>query len=118
MFTRVKYSGVSSPKIALLACSVFEQEIALLTRGAEHLVETRWFEMDLHDRPDQLRAILQEQLDEVDARNDIDAIVLADGPCGRTTLVEMKFLRSHMEVVELNLAPDFEDRYIDQRLLP
>ena len=107
-----------APKIALLACSVFEPEIARLTRGAEHFAETRWFEMDLHDRPDQLRAILQEQLDEVDARNDIDAIVLADGPCGRTTLVEMKFLRSHMEVVELNLAPDFEDRYIDQRLLP
>ena len=85
MFTRVKYSGVSSPKIALLACSVFEQEIALLTRGAEHLVETRWFEMGLHDRPDQLRYTLQEALEAVDARTDIEAIVLAYGLCGRGT---------------------------------
>ena len=47
-----------TPKIALLACSLFEPEIARLMRGAEHFAETRWFEMDLHDRPDQLRAIL------------------------------------------------------------
>ena len=85
MLSRVKNSAVSSPKIALLACSVFEQEIALLTRGAEHIVETRWFEMGLHDRPDQLRATLQQQVDGVDARTDIEAIVLAYGLCGRGT---------------------------------
>lgn len=38
------------PKVALLACSVFEREIAFFTRGAEHIVETRWFEMGLHGR--------------------------------------------------------------------
>ena len=85
MFSRVKISGVSSPKIALLACTVFEQEIALLTRGAEHLVETRWFEMGLHDRPDNLRSTLQEALEAVDVRTDIEAIVLAYGLCGRGT---------------------------------
>lgn len=73
------------PKVALLACSVFEREIELLTRGAEHIVETRWFEIGLHDRPDVLRATLQQQLDEVGARNDIEAIVLAYGLCGRGT---------------------------------
>jgi hypothetical protein len=73
------------PKVALLACSVFEQEIALLTRGAEHIVKTRFFEMGLHDRPDHLRTTLQHQLEEVDARNDIEAIVLAYGLCGRGT---------------------------------
>lgn len=73
------------PKIALLACSVFEREIALLTRGAEHIVETRFFEIGLHDRPDVLRATLQQQLDEVDARDDIAAVVLAYGLCGRGT---------------------------------
>lgn len=71
--------------IALLACSVFDREIALLTRGAEHLAEVRWFEMGLHDRPDQLRVTLQASLDAVDARTDIDAIVLAYGLCGRGT---------------------------------
>jgi len=73
------------PRLALLACSVFEREIALFTHGAEHIAETRWFEMGLHDRPDRLRVTLQENLDAVDARNDIEAIVLAYGLCGRGT---------------------------------
>lgn len=36
----------------------------------------------------------------------------------RTTLVEMENLRSQMEVIELNLAPDFEDCYIEHLMLP
>ena len=36
----------------------------------------------------------------------------------RTTLVEMENLRSQMEVIELNLAPDFEDRYVEHLMLP
>lgn len=36
----------------------------------------------------------------------------------RTTLVEMENLRTQVEVVELNLAPDFEDRYIEHLMLP
>ena len=44
-----------------------------------------FFEVGLHDRPDQLRSTLQENLNAVDARNDIEAIVLAYGLCGRGT---------------------------------
>ena len=36
----------------------------------------------------------------------------------RTTLIEMENLRSQMEVIELNLAPDFEDRYVEHLMLP
>lgn len=72
-------------RIALLACNVFEDEITLLTSGANHIIETRFFEIGLHDRPDQLRSTLQENLDAVDARTDIDAVVLAYGLCGRGT---------------------------------
>jgi uncharacterized 2Fe-2S/4Fe-4S cluster protein (DUF4445 family) len=36
----------------------------------------------------------------------------------RTTLDEMENFRTHMEVIELNLAADFEDRYIDHLMLP
>jgi Protein of unknown function (DUF1638) len=72
-------------RIALLACSVFEREIALHASGAGHIAEVRFFEMGLHDRPDQLRATLQENLDAVDARTDIEAVVLAYGLCGRGT---------------------------------
>ena len=74
------------PRIALLACDVLEGEIALLTRGASHIMESRLFEIFLHDRSDHLRATLQENLDAVDARTDIDAVVLVYGLCGRGTV--------------------------------
>jgi hypothetical protein len=74
-----------TPRIALLACSVFESEIALYARGAAHIVETRWFEMGLHDRPNRLRAMLQENLGALEARPDIEAVVLVYGLCGRGT---------------------------------
>jgi len=73
------------PQLALLACRVFEQEIALHGDGASHIVETRFFEVGLHDRPDQLRATLQAELHAVEARDDIEAVVLAYGLCGRGT---------------------------------
>jgi hypothetical protein len=73
------------PRIALLACSVFEHEIALLARDAAHIVQTRFYEIGLHDRSDMLRAKLQSELADLDARDDIDAVVLAYGLCGRGT---------------------------------
>ena len=78
-------TGRTPIKIGLLACSVFEREIALLTREAEHIAEIRFFEMGLHDRPDLLRATLQKNLNEIDARTDLEAVVLAYGLCGRGT---------------------------------
>ena len=72
-------------RVALLACKVMEDEIALHARGASHIVETRFFEIGLHDRPDHLRATLQENLEAVDARTDIEAVVLAYGLCGLGT---------------------------------
>ena len=77
--------GKPSPRIALLACAVFEKEIALLTRGAGHIAEVRFFEMALHEQPDRLRDTLQSSLAAVDARTDIEAVVLAYGLCGRGT---------------------------------
>jgi hypothetical protein len=73
------------PKIALLACSVFEREIALLAGNAAHILETRFYEIALHDRPDTLREKLQGEILALDARDDIDAIVLAYGLCGLGT---------------------------------
>lgn len=73
------------PKIALLACSVFEKEIALYAASAPHIVESRWLEMGLHDQPDRLRATLQAELSAVEERVDLDAVVLAYGLCGRGT---------------------------------
>ncbi len=75
----------SLPRVALLACRVFEKEIQLLAAGASHIVETRWFEMGLHDRPDRLRATLQGELRQVEERDDVEAVVLAYGLCGLGT---------------------------------
>jgi hypothetical protein len=71
--------------MALLACRVFEREIALHAAGASHILETRLFEVGLHDRPDQLRATLQAELDSIETRDDIQAVALAYGLCGRGT---------------------------------
>ena len=78
-------SGRRRPRLALLACRVFEQEIAVHGAGAAHIMETRFFEVGLHDRPDQLRSNLQAALMALEARDDIEAIVLAYGLCGLGT---------------------------------
>jgi len=78
-------AGEGLPRLALFACRVFEQEIALHAAAAKHIMETRFFEVGLHDRPDELRATLQAALSEVEHRDDIEAVVLAYGLCGRGT---------------------------------
>jgi hypothetical protein len=72
-------------RIAVLACAVFEQEIALHSRGAAHIAECRFLEIALHDCPAKMRTLLQENMDAVEAREDIEAVVLAYGLCGLGT---------------------------------
>jgi len=74
-----------TPHIALLACSVFEREILHWGGKAGHIRTTRFYEIALHDRPDVLREKLQLEITSLDARDDIEAIVLAYGLCGRGT---------------------------------
>jgi hypothetical protein len=73
------------PRIALLACDVFEAELALHGGNAPHIVVTRFLEIGLHDHPDNLRVVLQGEVDKLDQRDDIDVIVLAYALCGRGT---------------------------------
>jgi hypothetical protein len=73
------------PRLELLACRVFEREIALHAAAAKHIVEIRFFEVGLQDRPDELRATLQEALSEVERMDDIQAVVIAYGLCSRGT---------------------------------
>ncbi len=70
------------PTIALIACSVFEKEIELHAADGAHIVDTRFFEMGLHDNPDNLRETLQGAVDELGRRTDIEAVALAYGLCG------------------------------------
>jgi hypothetical protein len=73
------------PKIGLVYCSVFEDEIALLAAGATHIQVRRSFDIGLHDRPKAMRETLQAAVDEMDARDDIESIVLVYGLCGLGT---------------------------------
>lgn len=104
--------------IAVLACSVFESEIALHARGAEHILETRLVEMGLHDRPDELRRRLQAHVDELDARDDIEAIAMAYGLCGlgtaglRAGRHALVFPRAH-DCITLFMGS--REAYIEQR---
>jgi len=66
-------------------CSVFEGEVALHGKNADHVVARVDFDIGLHDRPDVMRKKLQEAIDGFDQRNDIDAVVLLYGLCGRGT---------------------------------
>jgi hypothetical protein len=71
--------------IALVACEVFRSEIAALAGGCSHIKDSCWLEIGLHDRPDEMRAALQDTVTALDGRDDIEAIVLAYGLCGRGT---------------------------------
>lgn len=71
------------PRIALIACQVLQGEIEKYAAGANHIAVSQYHEIGLHDRPDQLRATLQSSIDAADAREDIDAIVLVYGLCGK-----------------------------------
>jgi hypothetical protein len=72
-------------RIGLIACRVFEDEIALHGRGLPRFVETRFLEVGLHDRPQELRRTLQLEIDRMDARGGLDVIVLAYALCGLGT---------------------------------
>ena len=78
-------SNSSCPRLALVTCSVFENEISLHSDASTRIVENKILEIGLHDRPDQLRATLQKEIERLDARDDIDAIGLVYGLCGRGT---------------------------------
>jgi hypothetical protein len=78
-------TSTPSSRIALLACAVFEREVAMLVADSGRVAESCFLEIGLHDRPELLRKHLQQELDRVDSRDDISAIVLAYGLCGRGT---------------------------------
>jgi len=74
-----------SPRLALIACRVFEDEIALHGGSSPQTVETRYLEVGLHDHPDNLRKAVLAEIDAFDAGDDVDAVVLAYALCGRGT---------------------------------
>lgn len=74
--------AVEPPPIGLIACAVFEPELAAHAAGADHIRKRQVLEIALHDRPTVMRAALQAALDAFDAVEGIEAVVLLYGLCG------------------------------------
>lgn len=70
-------------KLAIVACSVLEDEIAALVEPGGPVFEFVRLPQGLHNDPPDLRRQLQAMVDDVEARSAPDAIVLGYGLCSR-----------------------------------
>ncbi len=75
----------------MLACTVFEEEIRSLARQTPEFVAVEYLPMGLHDQPTLLNHRLQEAIDKLAQRPDLETIVLAYALCGNGVIG----LRSH-----------------------
>jgi hypothetical protein len=73
-------------RLSLLACGVFEGELAMRLHQHRHIVHWRQFAIGLHDHPDTLCQTLQHEIDLLSSRTDIEAIALLYGLCGCGTV--------------------------------
>ncbi len=77
--------------LKLLACKVLAREAGFLSAGCKNTIDITYLRQGYHNEPDRLRAILQEQIDRIDAKDDpytcaeeiapVDAIILGYGLC-------------------------------------
>ncbi|MBK8595397.1 MAG: DUF1638 domain-containing protein [Holophagales bacterium] len=65
----------------LVACRTIEGEVLRVASEAGFVGEVRWIESGLHNRPEVLRARLQEEIDRIDGA---DTVLLAFGYCGNS----------------------------------
>lgn len=69
----------------LVACEVFEEEIAHLRshhREQDRIGPSVWLEMGLHDRPDHLREEVRKAILQIEKEERLEKILLAYGLCG------------------------------------
>ena len=69
---------------ALVACDVFQNEIAALLSapGAIAPARVEWLEMGLHYHADRMRTSIQEAVDRLEADPAVTTVLLAYGLCG------------------------------------
>jgi len=74
--------------LKLIACSIFQRELCAALAATPHTVDVEFIELGDHDKPDQLRAFLQDHIDNPHAAHSqnkpraYEAILLAYGICG------------------------------------
>ncbi|MCF0141085.1 MAG: DUF1638 domain-containing protein [Mogibacterium sp.] len=79
----------------LLGCKIFEREIASVIYDCRNVIDVTLVRQELHARPENLRDVLQREIDEIDAninkysndtlKTDFDAILLGYGLCSNVT---------------------------------
>jgi hypothetical protein len=74
-----RYAG----KKILIACSMIEDEINdVFDRFGCSVIEVRWMERGYHNDPDELREVIQKEIDRAEA-DGADTVMLAYGLCGK-----------------------------------
>lgn len=74
------------PSLAVVACSVLEEEVAHFCKDLDHIRHLEYLETSLHLRPAKLKDCLQERIDTLSAEApSYDAILLVYGLCGNGT---------------------------------
>jgi hypothetical protein len=82
-------------RLKMLACKVFFREVSLIAATCKNYLDVTYIRQGLHDTPDLLRRALQDELDRIDAGDDIytykprydykerdfDAVLLGYGLC-------------------------------------
>ncbi len=71
-------------RIRVLACEVLFREVCACAAQAKTVIDLTFVRRGLHDNPEQLRAALQQLIDETDETQD-EAIVLGYGLCSKGT---------------------------------
>lgn len=78
-------SRAQNTKRRVIACGVLEPYLALLAREHDLCIDATALDAGLHARPNELRALLQEEIDRATPQAGYDAVVLLYGLCGRGT---------------------------------
>lgn len=71
-------------RLKCLTCEALARLVYLCAARSKHVIDVELFRLGLHQEPDDLRARLQERINDV-AGEDYDAILLAYGLCGKAT---------------------------------
>jgi hypothetical protein len=73
-------------RLKLISCDVFMREACLCVASSPHVFDLDFTRKGEHDRPDELRKLLQRKIDETAAgATPYDAMLLAFGLCGNAT---------------------------------
>lgn len=72
-------------RLVALTCEALARSIYALSARSENTISIRLFKQGLHNRPKNLRVVLQEQIDAIEP-GECDAILLVYGMCGTSTV--------------------------------